>query len=341
MARLRDVSHVLKTVGPFTFVIRVWKQLGEDAVFTWASALAYSWLFAVFPFLVFLLSLVPLVPKQLRQDVKPTVGEWIDKSIPTTDIANLVKGLVLPVLDKDGAAGFLSFGLILAAWGASGGMAMTMSALDKAYDIEKSRSWFRQRIFALMLTAVVASMVIAVLILMPVGTGVIAWLIKHAADLHIPFSAWLLVLVNVVRYAIALLLLIAITAIIYHFGPYLKQKWHFITPGAVFAIGVWLLLGSLFKLYITKFGGQANYNKTYGAVAGSVILLLFFYIDALVLLVGAEINSEIDFAVTGARGGAPTAVVPTEENRELRHELLEKRGASDSGDGSDAAKLKS
>jgi membrane protein len=343
MARLRDVPHVLKTVGPFTFLIRVWKQLGEDAVFTWGSALAYSWLFAIFPFLIFLLSLVPMIPEQFRQDVKPQVKEWIDRSVPSKAAADIIETQANNVLDKPRAGGFLSFGLLLTIWGASGGMAMTMSALDKAYDIEKSRGWFRQRLVALMMTAIVASLVIAVMILMPVGTGVIAWLVRHAAELNIPLSSTLLVLVDFTRYAIALLLLIAITAIIYHFGPFLKQRFRFITPGALFAIGVWLLLGYVFRVYITKFGGEASYNKTYGTVAGLVILLLFFYIDALVLLVGAEINSEIDFAIAGLpKGDAPeqklVAPLKDEETEELRRELIEKRSDDDGKNAADAKK---
>src|SRR4051812_21252556 len=109
MARLRDVPHVLKTVGPWTFTVRVWKQLGDDAVFTWGSALAYSWLFAIFPFLVFLLSLVPMIPEQFRQGVKPQVKEWIDRSVPSRAAADIIETQAYAVLDKPRAGGFLSF----------------------------------------------------------------------------------------------------------------------------------------------------------------------------------------------------------------------------------------
>ena len=95
----------------------------------------------------------------------------------------------------------------------------------------------------------------------------------------------------------ALLLMFAVLAMVYHFGPSFKQRFVPITPGALFCVAVWLLLGWLFKLYLVEFGGAQNYRSTYGAVAGAAILLLFFYIDALVLLIGAEINSEIDFAL--------------------------------------------
>jgi len=131
-------------------------------------------------------------------------------------------------------------------------------------------------------------------------------------------------------YAVALALLLGITALIYHFGPNLTQKFHAVTPGAIFSIAVWLALGVLFKVYLSKFGGAESYNKTYGAVAGLVILLLFFYVDALVLLIGAEINSELDFAAAGVPSGETpeeraVAPVPTPENQALAEELSGKR----------------
>jgi membrane protein len=104
------------------------------------------------------------------------------------------------------------------------------------------------------------------------------------------FRLWL-VLWQVTRYGLALLLLLAIVAVIYHFGPNIRQRWRFVTPGSVFTVGVWLLLGVAFRIYVDHFG---RYGEMYGAVGGVIVLLFFFYLDALVLLVGAEINSEID-----------------------------------------------
>ena len=139
---------------------------------------------------------------------------------------------------------------------------------------------------------------------------------------------------NILRYTVALALLFCITGVIYYIGPNLKHKFHLLTPGAVFSVAVWLILGAVFRLYINKFGGEQSYSKTYGTVAGLVILLLFFYIDALVLLIGAEINSEIDFAVAGLASGPETeerviAPVPDAENLELREELQTVRKEND------------
>jgi membrane protein len=331
MARLNDFPHVIRKIGFLTFAKRVWQQVGEDNIFTWGSALAYSWMFAIFPFFIFLLSLVPLVPSQWRQNFKPTLAEFIDKSIPSAAAAEIIKEQALPILDKPSSGGFLSIGLILTLWAASGGMSMTMSALDKAYDIDKPRGFVKHRLIAMALTIAVATMMILVMILLPIGGAVLTWLVNHGAELlHVQVPPWLVVLINLVRYVFALFMMLAITAIIYHFGPNLKQKFHAVTPGAVFSIAVWVGLGVLFKIYLSKLGGAQSYNKTYGAVAGLVILLLFFYFDALVLLIGAEVNSELDFAAAGVPSGETpaeraVAPVPTPENRALKEELLESR----------------
>ena len=89
--------------------------------------------------------------------------------------------------------------------------------------------------------------------------------------------------------------------LIYYFGPNVKQRFRLITPGAVFCVIVWITLGSLFRLYINTFG---KYEQTYGPVGGVVILLLLFYLDAMVLLIGAEINSEIDFVALNLKPGS-------------------------------------
>ncbi|HVT89298.1 MAG TPA: YihY/virulence factor BrkB family protein [Tepidisphaeraceae bacterium] len=290
MARLRDVPVVLKRTGPLRLAKCVIRQIQDDDIMTWGAAMAYSWLFAIFPFLVFLLSLVPLLPDQFKPDVK-RLDTLLADTMPDS-IRQIVMTQVEHIVENPSPGGFLSFGLILTVWASSGGMAMTMSALDKAYDVEKVRPYYTRRLLAILLTAVAATLIIAVLILLPVGTQVLEWLNNHN---FIPLGFYWLV--NITRYVLALLLMFTVLAMIYNVGTSAKQSFSAFSPGAVFSVTIWLALGALFRLYLTKLGGAANYNKTYGTVAGAAILLLFFYLDALVMLIGAEINSEIDNAL--------------------------------------------
>jgi membrane protein len=106
--------------------------------------------------------------------------------------------------------------------------------------------------------------------------------------------ALFLVIWQLTRYGLALLLLFWVVGLTYYYGPNIKQPFRILTPGSVFTVAVWILLGWTFRIYVEHFG---KYSEMYGAVGGVIVLLFFFYLDALVLLVGAEINSEIDNAL--------------------------------------------
>jgi membrane protein len=321
MARLSEAKLVIQTLGIKEFGRRVWEQIGEDDVFTWAASLAYSWIFALFPFLIFLLTLVPLMPANARAEV----GMDIHSSLKmlSKNAAAPIEDQVRDLLNQP-RSGLLSIGLLVTIWAASGGMSMTMQALDRCYDIKKGRPYLKHRLVAILLTIVGAMLVIVVMVLMPIASGIIGWL-----DTHGRILGPVLLLLNLFRFGFAILLMLALLALVYQWGLSIRTKFHFITPGAVFSVAVWLILAFAFKLYIDAFGA-ASYNKTYGTVAGVAILLLFFYIDASVLLIGAEINSEVDFAMLGLPSFDDVQVHQfeqhhTEEHQQLLRELKEKR----------------
>ena len=295
MARLKDVPKVIRSVGAIGFTKRVWGQIVEDNLFTWACALAYSWLFAVFPFLIFVLSLLPYLPEMAKAHAKDEINHFVHQ-LPAQAADTIWKN-VESVLNHP-KQGLLIVGLGIAVWAASGGMAMTMGAMDKCYELEVGRPFYKQRPLALLLTLSVASLILAVLVLLPIGTLVRNWAIQYEYLKRADMA--LVVVFDVVRYALALLFMISSLTLVYHFGPSAKHNFHWLTPGAVFCIVVWLLLGLVFRTYVSKFG---RYEQTYGTVGGVAILLLFFYVDALVLLIGAEINSEIDFEVLKVKRG--------------------------------------
>src|SRR5437899_1393736 len=287
MARLGDIPVVLRKLGPWGFAKQVWQQMNEDNLLAWAAALAYSWLFAVFPFMIFLMTLLPYLPANTKaaaeDEVRQMVYEYAPQSAADTSWKNVTE-----ILHNRHTA-LLSVGLGMAIWGASGGINMTISALDKCYELDRGRPFYRQRPWAIVLTVGVAVLIIALLVLLPIGSIVIAWVEKHGSAY---VSTPLLLAWKIIRYPLALLMMFSVVNILYHWGPSIKQRFAYITPGAVFCVAVWILLAVGFRVYVDKFG---KFNETYGTVGGVAILLLAFYIDAYVLLVGAEINSEIDF----------------------------------------------
>lgn len=303
MARLRDIPKVLSVVSPWEFAKRIWKEVNDDAVFVWAAALAYAWLFAIFPFFIFLLTLLPYLPPQVKAQAETPIRDGLYQWLPAQS-AQLVWDNIYEVMHQT-HTGLLSIGILVTIWAASGGMNMTMAALDKVYDHGKPRPFYRQRPLAVLMTLVVATLIVAVLILLPIGTTVTRYVQRHDF-MHV--SQGLIWAWNAARYSLALLLLVCVLTIVYYFGPNVRQRFQVITPGAAFTLMTWLILGFGFRFYVDKFG---KYDKTYGTVGGVAVLLLLFYIDAIVLLVGAEINSEMDFALGVPRGSSDFRNVPT------------------------------
>jgi membrane protein len=293
MARLKDIPKVMHSMGLIGFGKKIWSDINRNELFTWGSALAYAWLFAIFPFLIFLLSLAPYLPGGAKNKAMEQVSSAAYSSVGGDAGNNIVKSVHDVMSNQHG--GLLSFGLIVALWGASGGMALTMGALDKTYFVHCSRSFIKQRLIAIVLTVITAVVILLVLFLLPVGSALLAALTKqgHLGSLGN-------ILINIARYAVAIAMLFGIVAMIYQFGPCIKQKWRLITPGAVFTVAVWILLGFAFSFYVSHFG---NFNKTYGALGGAIVLLLFFYINAVVLLIGAELNSVVDFEILNVKPG--------------------------------------
>ena len=298
MARLRDVSVVMRKLGFWRFAGRVWGQVDEDNVFVWAAALAYSWLLAMFPFLIFLLTLLPYIPEQQKRNVLESINEFLQK-LPA-ETSQILKGYVDEVIGRvlnEKQSGLMSIGLALALWAASGGMAMTMSALDRCYDIDIPRPFYKHRPIAILLTVVTAFLMLLVVVLLPIGGLVLSWLWYHSQDLlHYQLPTSLLIVLDISRWLLGLMLLTFVLNVVYHFGCRVKQTFRFITPGALFCIISWVLLGLGFRFYVDHIAA-GGYNKTYGTVGGVVILMFLYYLAAIILLVGAEINSEIDYEV--------------------------------------------
>jgi membrane protein len=301
MARLSDVPVVLRRVGTVAFARRVWREVEDDHLFTWGAALAYSWLFAIFPFLIFLLTLVPLLPQNVideaRTRIPAALHDWLADSAAQTLWDNISR-----VLD-DPPKGLWSVGLLVTIWAASGGVNMTMTALDRCYEIERGRSFAHRRLMAIAITVVVASMIVAVLVLIPVGNLATKYVVENWPEKTTPIPKALIWAWYAARYVLALVLMFTVVAIMYFYGISVRQRWRVFSPGAVFTIAVWMLLAFVFRWYVNAFG-KDSYNRTYGTVGGVAVLLLFFYLDAIVLMIGAEINSEIDYEVLGVERGS-------------------------------------
>jgi membrane protein len=261
--------------------VRTWKESNEDNVFGGAAELAYYFLLALFPMLIFLVSIVGFV-----SGLQESIFESLASVVPGDAMA-LVRDTLRDVM-VNRSGGLLSFGLLGTIWAASSGVSAVISTLNVAYDAKETRSFIK-------LKATAVGMTIALAILFIGGTGLIMFGDKFADWLSASLglgpafaTAW-----HVLDYILGLGMLFFGIQLVYYFGPNVKQKWQWITPGAVFAVGA-IILGSLaFSLYL-RFA--PSYSATYGSLGAVIILMLWLYLLGLVVLFGGEINSEIAHA---------------------------------------------
>jgi len=175
---------------------------------------------------------------------------------------------------------------LAALWTASAGVRSTMLAMNKAYDVKEGRPAWKRIPLSVFYTIGIALMLLSAAALMLVGPQVMGWLAGWVGleQLIVILWTWL-------RWPLAVLLLILVVATIYYVAPDVEQRFHFITPGSVLAVLVWIAASLGFGFYVRNF---ANYDATYGSVGAIIVMLLYFFISAAVLLFGAEMNAVIE-----------------------------------------------
>lgn len=209
-------------------------------------------------------------------------------------------GTVLATFNETTAAatsGKLTFGIVAALWSASVGFSAIQDTLNTVYKVKETRSYFHARISAIGVTIVLAVLVTFILSSM-LASDFFARLI-HLRISH-PMLATLAVLVTrCIGWLVATALITLFFAVIYYWAPDMKRKtWRWLTPGSAIGISVWLLASIGFRMYVHYFN---NFSITYGSLGAVIILLMWFYITGLALLLGAEINSQIEAAAAERR----------------------------------------
>jgi membrane protein len=301
MARLHDLHTIATTIGLREFARRVWQETLDDDLFLFAAALAYAWLFAVFPFFIFLLTLVQVMPGSSGPQVIDDANVFLRALLPDHAADAMLNVLKDPISSQSRIpAVTLMISSVVTLWAASGGIAVTMAALDRCYELTRVRSYYKRRPMAIALTVIVSLLSLAIILLVPVGAVFQTWVIEQHME---RVSFWAIWISGLIRGALALCAGLLILAVIYHWGPGVKRCWRAVTPGSAFCMIAWVVLAMAFKFYVNQFS-ESHYQRTYGAAGWVWILLVMFYLDALVLLIGAEINSEIEFELLKVTRGS-------------------------------------
>ena len=261
----------------------LYEAFWKDNCLALAAQLAYYFFFALFPTLLFMVALASYFPlTTLIDDLFRTMG-----GLMPPEALQLITDQMIKISDE-GRGGLLTLGVLLAVSSSSAAMVAIIDTLNKAYDVEEGRPWWKVRLTAIALTAGVATFILVSLALVLVGPTLATEL---AARMNLgPAFEWTW---KILQWPVLFGLASFGIALIYYFAPDVEQEWIWLTPGAVFATTSWLAASLGFKYYVANWG---DYTETYGLIGAVMILLLWFYISGLVLLIGAEINAEIEHA---------------------------------------------
>ena len=275
-----------------------------------AAQLAYYFFLALFPALLFLIALAGVFASG---ELISRVVNLMSGTVPP-DVIDIIREQLIS-LSQGEQGGIMTFGVLAALWSSSAAMVAIIDALNRAYDVEEARAWWKQRVVALLLTVGAAAFILASVALVLAGPQLAEWLAGRFGLGGVFEWSW-----KVLQWPLVFLLVATAFGLIYYFAPNVDQDFVVLTPGSVLATALWLV-GSLgFRVYVVNFG---SYNETYGALGGVMVLLLWLYISGLVVIVGAEMNAEIEHAAERGRqasGRAPgeRKVVGARADRECR-----------------------
>lgn len=268
---------------------RTWREAIDDDVLGLAAQLSYYFFLALFPALLFLLALASFFPlSSVTDDVSRSLSPVVSAQV----VALIQEQMVRLANNQDG--GLLTFGVLGAVWSSSAALVSIVGALNRAYDISEGRPWWKVRAIAVALTLGVAATILVGLSLVLLGPA-IAERLGAATGWGAPFEwTWL-----ILQWPLVFASVVFGIGLIYYFGPDAEQDWVWITPGALLATILWLIGSLLFKIYVSRF---TDYEGSYGTVGAVIVLLLWFYVSGIAILIGAELNAEIERASPYAKG---------------------------------------
>ena len=277
---------------------RTVKETIDDDCLSMAAQLAYYFALALFPALLFVVSLASYLPFSVVNEVVAAL-----EPIAPPEVLQIIRKQLESILTGE-ATSLLTIGVLGALWSSSGAMTSIVSGLNRAYDIPETRPWWKVRLIAIGLTIALVVFVLLSFTLIIAGPNAGQYLAGWLGLSEVFDTAW-----RVARWPLTFALATSGIAMVFYFAPDADQDWVWITPGSIATTTLWVVFSMMFRIYVTRVG---DYAATYGALTGAAILLLWLYFSGLALLIGGELNSEIEHAAN------PTLKTQTSGRRQFK-----------------------
>ncbi|MFN3528468.1 MAG: YihY/virulence factor BrkB family protein [Bacteroidia bacterium] len=257
------------------------REIGKPDLTMRASAITFSFFLALFPGTLFLFTLIPYIP---IANLDAIILDFFSEVMPDSAF-EAVKTTIYDIVSKQ-QSGLLSFGILMALYFSTNGLNALMESFNKSYAIFENRSFLVQRGLALLLTLLEFGVLVVAVVLILGGSFAIDLLVLYG----LVEASYIAVLLRVFEWIIILSLVYIGISLLYYFGPAVAKRWKFFSTGSVVATLLFVITSSAFSYYINHFG---TYNKLYGSIGTLIVIMLWMYLNSIILLVGFELNAAI------------------------------------------------
>ena len=265
---------------------QVVNSVSEDDLAGQSAELSYYFFLALFPLLIFLVSLLGFLASagtHLRTDLLANLSRAVPPSA-----SELVQKTLNEIIHSS-SAGKALFGAIVALWSASSGMNAIMETLNRAYHVKETRSFVRRKLISIGLTIGTSALVLCAMVLALYGAKLADLVAAHVGLGSVLVYAW-----KIAQWPVLLGAMLAAFALVYYFAPNIEEPhWTWISPGAAAGLVIWLAASFALRVYLHFFN---SYSSTYGSLGAVIILMLWLYLSGFALLLGGEVNSAIAHA---------------------------------------------
>lgn len=266
-------------------------NIQEDEIMDRANGVAFNFILATFPAIIFLFTLLPYISVYFPEVTTESIMDFIKEFVPST-MYGAIASTVFDIISNQ-RGGLLTFGFIFALYLSSNGMMALMRAFNACYRTVEKRHWIRMRLTSLALTIMLALVLVSAILLLVVGQFALDYATSHLSEFsHLNLDQYTIYFLFILRFLVIFIVFFVAISCIYFFGPAVHYNWSFFSIGSLLATLAILGVSYGFSYYITNFG---SYNKVYGSIGALIALMAWIQLVTVILLYGYEINASLHY----------------------------------------------